>query len=186
MGEGINAARLCEASYTSIRLGLYEHIKVAFGAAKPDTTSLLKKFVTVSAAGAIGSLAGNLVDLLKTKMMASKTKGAPSIAKTASELFANQGIAGFYCGIDSNIARAMVLNGKKMGVSDQSKGYVVALTGLSKTSHVTQFLSRVTAGFFMTCTLSPFDMIHTHLMNQPSDAKLYNNTCDRMIKIAPQ
>ena len=125
-------------------------------------------------------------DVLKTRMMMSAGRETPSITKTASELFSKQGIGGFYRGIDSNIARAMVLNGTKMGVYDQSKGYVVALTGLPKKSLLTQFMSAVTAGFFMTCTVAPFDMIRTRLMNQPADAKLYNNAVDCMIKIATQ
>jgi hypothetical protein len=108
----------------------------------------------------------------------------PSMLATASDLFKNQGIGGFYRGIDSNVARAMVLNGTKMAVYDQSKGYVVELTGLSKKSLATQFLAAVTAGFFMTCTVAPFDMVRTRLMNQPVDAKIYNNAVDCMIKIA--
>jgi Mitochondrial carrier protein len=78
----------------------------------------------------------------------------------------------------------MVLNGTKMACYDQSKGYVVAITGLSKQSIVTQFLSAVAAGFFMTITVSPFDMVRTRLMNQPVDVKLYNNAIDCMLKIA--
>lgn len=99
-------------------------------------------------------------------------------------MYAKQGVAGFYRGIDSNIARAMVLNGTKMGVYDQAKGYVVTATGLPKSSLVTQFLSAVTAGFFMTCTVAPFDMIRTRLMNQPADAKLYRNAMDCLLHIA--
>jgi len=56
--KGVNAAWLREASYTSLRLGLYEPVKVAFGAADPATTTFVKKFLAGSAAGAIGSLAG--------------------------------------------------------------------------------------------------------------------------------
>ena len=67
--------------------------------------------------------------------------------------------------------RAMVLNGTKMACYDTTKGYVVQYTGLAKTSLVTQFISAVAAGFFMTCTVSPFDMVRTRLMNQPADAK---------------
>lgn len=182
--KGVNAAWLREASYTSLRLGLYEPVKIAFGANDPETATFFKKFAAGSAAGAIGSLAGNPFDVLKTKLMASKGKEVPSMVKTAKDLFANQGIGGFYRGIDSNIARAMVLNGTKMGVYDQSKGYVVAATGLSKTSIMTQFFSAVIAGFFMTCTVSPFDMVRTRLMNQPSDSKIYNNAFDCMMKIA--
>ena len=46
-----------------------------------------------------------------------------------------------------------------------------------------QFLSAFTAGFFMTCTVSPFDIIRTRLMNQPSDAKIYNGFTDCFKKI---
>lgn len=184
--KGVNAAWLREASYTSLRLGLYEPVKVAFGANDPATSTFAKKFLAGSAAGALGSLAGNPFDVLKTKMMVSSGTDTPSMTKTASELWSKQGINGFYRGIDSNIARAMVLNGTKMGVYDQSKGYVVALTGLSPKSLGTQFLSAVTAGFFMTCTVAPFDMVRTRLMNQPADSKIYNNAIDCMLKIARQ
>ena len=62
--KGVNAAWLREASYTSLRLGLYEPIKVAFGAAGSDA-SFLKKFAAGSAAGALGSLAGSTSNLAK-------------------------------------------------------------------------------------------------------------------------
>lgn len=184
--KGVNAAWLREASYTSLRLGLYEPVKVAFGAHDPASATFLKKFLAGSAAGALGSLAGNPFDVLKTKMMTAGGRETPSITKTASDLYKNAGMSGFYRGIDSNIARAMVLNGTKMGVYDQAKGYVVAYTGLSKKSLGTQFLSAVTAGFFMTCTVAPFDMIRTRLMNQPAESRIYNNAFDCMIKIATQ
>jgi hypothetical protein len=183
--KGVNAAWLREASYTSLRLGLYEPTKVLFGA-NDKNAAFYKKFVAGSAAGAIGSIAGNPFDVLKTKMMASPAKEVPSMMATAKDLFVNQGVWGFYRGIEANIARAMVLNGTKMACYDQAKGYVVDLTGLSKTSLLTQFFSAVTAGFFMTCTVSPFDMIRTRLMNQPADQKIYNNAVDCAWKIATQ
>lgn len=183
--KGVNAAWLREASYTSLRLGLYEPIKVLVGANTSDAP-FYKKFLAGSAAGAIGSVAGNPFDVLKTKMMTTAGKEVPSISKTAKDLFSNQGIGGFYRGIDSNIARAMVLNGTKMACYDEMKGFVVNTTGLSKTALPTQFLSAVAAGFFMTCTVSPFDMVRTRLMNQPADAKIYNNALDCAMKIARQ
>lgn len=183
--KGVNAAWLREASYTSLRLGLYEPVKVLFGANEAGAP-FYKKFLAGSAAGAIGSVAGNPFDVLKTKMMAAPGSTPPSMMVTAKELLAKQGIAGFYRGIDSNILRAMVLNGTKMACYDQAKGVVVDMTGWSKKSLLTQFCSAVAAGFFMTCTVSPFDMVRTRLMNQPSDAKLYSNAFDCAVKIATQ
>jgi solute carrier family 25 protein 14/30 len=60
--KGVNAAWLREASYTSLRLGLYEPTKVLFGAHDPATATFLGKFMAGSAAGALGSLAGNPFD----------------------------------------------------------------------------------------------------------------------------
>eukprot|EP00980_Cylindrotheca_fusiformis_P013932 scaffold3618_cov129-Cylindrotheca_fusiformis.AAC.32 len=181
--KGVNAAWLREASYTSLRLGLYEPVKVLFGANGTDAP-FYKKFAAGSAAGALGSLAGNPFDVLKTRLMASSGREVPSLLSTAKDLLAKQGVGGFYRGIDSNIARAMVLNGTKMACYDQAKGFVVDTTGWSRQSPQTTFFSAVAAGFFMTCTVSPFDMVRTRLMNQPSDAKIYNNAVDCMIKIA--
>ena len=76
--KGINAAWLREASYTSLRLGLYEPIKGVFGAKSADA-HFLKKFAAGCAAGAIGSLVGNPFDVLKTRMMAS-TEGTGFLA----------------------------------------------------------------------------------------------------------
>ena len=59
--------------------------------------------------------------------------------------------------------RAMVLNATKMGCYDICKSFVKTLgfkDGISL-----QFMSAFTAGFFMTCTVSPFDIMRTRLMN---------------------
>jgi len=45
-------------------------------------------------------------------------------------------------------------------------------------------MSAFTSGFFMTCTVAPFDIIRTRLMNQPMEKKLYNGFIDCGIKIA--
>jgi len=184
--KGVNAAWLRESSYTSLRLGLYEPCKIAFGCTTPENTTFVKKFLAGSAAGALGSIAGNPFDVIKTRMMTAEGTTTPSFVKTAGDLFKNQGMGGFYRGIDSNIARAMVLNGTKMACYDQAKGVVVSTTGLNKSSLLVQFLSAASAGFFMTCTVAPFDMVRTRLMNQPADAKIYNNAFDCFGKIITQ
>ena len=58
-----------EASYTSIRLGLYEPAKGWVGADAPDAGAF-RKFAAGAIAGAIGSTVGNPFDVLKTRMMA--------------------------------------------------------------------------------------------------------------------
>jgi hypothetical protein len=42
------------------------------------------------------------------------------------------------------------------------------------------------AGFFMTCTVSPFDRIRTNLMNQPADKQIYTGFVDCVRKTVAQ
>lgn len=179
--KGINAAWLRESSYTSLRLGLYEPIKEVFGA-KDKNAPFYLKFAAGSSAGAIGSLVGNPFDVLKTRMMAAEGKEPPSFGTAAGALYKDQGISGFYRGLEANIARAMVLNGTKMACYDQIKQAIVS-TGVVPAGIPTQFCSAFGAGFFMTCTVSPFDMVRTRLMNQPPDKKIYNGAIDCVMKI---
>jgi len=178
--KGIGAAWMREASYTSLRLGLYGPIKHAMGL-KPDSNFVLK-FTAGSLAGALGSIVGNPFDVLKTRMMTSEGAKPPTLGEAAGTLFKAQGIAGFYRGIEANVMRAMVLNGTKMACYDQIKGSIVK-SGLVPKGLATQFCAAFGAGFFMACTVAPFDMVRTRLMNQPPDAKIYNGFVDCIVKI---
>ena len=179
--KGIGAAWLREASYTSLRLGLYGPIKQAMGI-KKDSNFFLK-FSAGSLAGAIGSLAGNPFDVLKTRMMATEGTATPQFSKVAGDLYKVQGLGGFYRGLEANIMRAMVLNGTKMACYDVIKQKIkeakVIPDGL-----VTNFCAAFSAGFFMAITVTPFDMLRTRLMNQPiGKEKLYNGFVDCVMKV---
>eukprot|EP00607_Mallomonas_marina_P009546 CAMPEP_0182419502 /NCGR_PEP_ID=MMETSP1167-20130531/3951_1 /TAXON_ID=2988 /ORGANISM="Mallomonas Sp, Strain CCMP3275" /LENGTH=287 /DNA_ID=CAMNT_0024594469 /DNA_START=110 /DNA_END=973 /DNA_ORIENTATION=+ len=178
--KGIGAAWMREASYTSLRLGLYGPIKDAMGVT--GKSHFIMKFTAGSLAGAIGSTVGNPFDVLKTRMMATEGKEPPSMAKAAGDLYKAQGISGFYRGLEANVMRAMVLNGTKMACYDQIKGYIVA-SGVIPKGLATSFIAAFSAGFFMATTVTPFDMIRTKLMNQPPDAKIYKGFVDCAIKI---
>lgn len=178
--KGIGAAWLREASYTSLRLGLYGPIKKIMGI-KNDSNFLLK-FSAGSIAGAIGSTAGNPFDVLKTRMMASEGRSPPSLLQAAKQLHQSQGIGGFYRGLQANVMRAMVLNGTKMACYDQIK-YLIKKSGLIPDGIAISFFSAFGAGFFMATTVAPFDMVRTKLMNQPVDAKVYKGFIDCFAKI---
>lgn len=179
--KGITAAWCREGSYTSIKLGMYGPIRGYLGADKKDSPFYLK-FAAGALSGSAGSLVGNPFDVFKTRMMANAGKSI-SISVLGKELYREQGIGGFYRGIQANVARACVLNGTKMACYDAIKGMVVNQTGWSRKDPRCQFISSVGAGFFMTCTVSPFDMLRTTLMNQPSDKKIYSGLMDAAVKI---
>jgi len=178
--KGIGAAWMRESSYTSLRLGLYAPIKEVLHVKKDS--SFFMKFMAGSLAGAIGSLAGNPFDVLKTRMITTEGKKSITIYQTAIDIYKYQKWMGFYKGLEANMMRACVLNGTKMGCYDQIS-YVIKQADIIPAGLPTQFVSAFGAGFFMATTVAPFDMIRTQLMNQPFDKKKYNGFLDCLTKI---
>ena len=77
-----------EASYTSLRLGLYDPCKDLVGANEKGA-SQFKKFIAAAMAGAIGSLAGNPFDVLKTRMMAFEGAKNPGFGHFIGDVYKN-------------------------------------------------------------------------------------------------
>merc|ERR1712150_100653 len=119
--------------------------------------------------------------ILKTRMMASEGLEKKSLGVHFNDIYKNQGFKGLYNGFSVNCSRACVLNGTKLGCYDQIK-YTIMNTGI-KDGIPLQFMSAFCAGFFMACTVNPFDMVRTRVMNQPVDNKIYNGMIDAFRKI---
>jgi len=169
--KGIQPAWGRESFYASIKIGGYGPIREAIGAGDKDAPFILK-FIAGSLSGSIGAAVGNPFDVMKTKMQANAGKNIP-VSSLFKDLLREQGIGGFYRGLSANVSRACVLNGTKMACYDKFKGLVTDYTGWGRKDPRGQFCSSVAAGFFMTCTVAPFDMVRTALMNQPVDKKIY-------------
>jgi len=170
-----------EASYTSLRIGLYSPIKRFMGVKK--NSNFFYKFSAGSLAGALGTFVGNPFDVLKTRLMAAEGKVSVSLSHLCRDIYKAEGMGGFYRGIQANVMRAMVLNGTKMGCYDQIKT-TIKQSGLISGKIMTQFLSAFGAGFFMAITVTPFDMVRTRLMNQSANAMAYSGFVDCTIKVS--
>lgn len=168
-----------EGSYASIKLGAYAPVRDALGAGKDAPFYL--KFAAGALTGGVGSIIGNPFDVLKTLAQANKGESVP-LGTLVGNMYASQGIGGFYRGVQANILRACVLNATKMGCYDIAKGSICDATGWGRKDMKTSFCAATLAGFFMTCTVSPFDRIRTNLMNQPTDKKIYDGFVDCAVK----
>ena len=206
--KGLTFAFGRELSYTSVKLGAYAPVRDFLGAGKD--APFYMKFLAGAITGGVGSFIGNPFDVLKTLAQTNKDKAVP-LMTLVSNMHQQQGIAGFYRGVEANVLRACVLNATKMGCYDISKGYVTDLSTLHSFGWIfadrqcwfltnlpmlilffaagwerkdirTSFSSAFVAGFFMTCTVSPFDRIRTNLMNQPTDKKIYDGFVDCVAK----
>jgi len=174
--KGLPFAYGRELSYTSVKLGAYAPVRNAIGAGGPDAPFYLK-FLAGALTGGVGSVIGNPFDVCKTMAQTNTDKGA-TLGSLVTNLYRDQGVKGFYRGVEVNVMRACILNATKMGMYDVTKGYVTEYTGWDRKDTRTSFASAFVAGFFMTVTVAPTDMLRTKLMNQPTDAKLYDGLLD--------
>jgi len=120
--KGLTFAYGRELSYTSVKLGAYAPVRDAMGAGKD--APFYMKFLAGAITGGVGSAIGNPFDVLKTLAQTNKDKSIP-LMTLVKDMYTQQGIAGFYRGVEANIMRACVLNATKMGCYDISKGYVM-------------------------------------------------------------
>lgn len=174
--KGLPFAYGRELSYTSVKLGAYAPVRNMIGAGSPDSPFYLK-FLAGALTGGVGSVIGNPFDVCKT-LAQTNTDKSVNLGALVGNMYRDQGIGGFYRGVQVNILRACILNATKMGVYDVTKGYVTEATGWDRKDVKTSFASAFVAGFWMTVTVAPSDMIRTKLMNQPTDHKLYDGFVD--------
>ena len=66
--KGVEASAMREASYSTLRIGLYEPIKRKLCASDNGNSPQWKKFAAGAIAGLIGSGLANPFDLIKTRM----------------------------------------------------------------------------------------------------------------------
>lgn len=125
--KGIPFAWGREGSYASIKLGAYAPVRDAIGAGDKNAPFYLK-FLAGAITGGVGSIVGNPFDVCKTLAQANSGAAVP-LTTLVGNLYRDQGIGGFYRGLQANIGRACVLNATKMGVYDEAKGYVTKLSG---------------------------------------------------------
>lgn len=94
----------------------------------------------------------NPFDVMKTLAQTNK-EASVGLMTLVGNMYKDQGIGGFYRGVQVNVLRACTLNATKMGCYDLAKGYVTEYTGWARKDVRTAFCSAFVAGFFMTVTV---------------------------------
>jgi hypothetical protein len=110
--RGFSAAACREMSYSSLRFGMYEPVKIMLGAGEPGGPAW--KSVTAGLVAGVGAAAvASPTDLLTVRMM--KHEGAPlGLGETARALVSEGGFFALYRGMDVTMVRAAILGGTKM------------------------------------------------------------------------
>ncbi|XP_002741139.1 mitochondrial substrate carrier family protein ucpB-like [Saccoglossus kowalevskii] len=190
--KGVLPSLLREGTYSTIRIGAYEPIKVWLGATDPAHTPLYKKILAGATSGAIGSSIATPTDLIKVRMQAEgklvsgQTKRYNNTYSAFADIARHEGLRGLYRGAGPTINRAAILTATQVPSYDHSKHFILN-TGLMKEGPVLHIVSSVFAGFMAAVTTSPVDVIKTRIMSQQikgiaKGEHRYRNSLDCFIK----
>lgn len=163
--SGIAPALLRQASYGTIKIGVYHYMKRLFAHSEEDESLPINVFCGV-VAGIVSSAIANPTDVLKVRMQArSSVKGNETMFQVFQDIFRNEGLPGLWRGVGPTAQRAAIVVGVELPAYDVIKRYLLnhGIMGDTKYNH---FTSSFMAGFAGAVASTPIDVVKTRLMNQ--------------------
>ena len=173
--RGLTPSMIREVSYSSIRIGFYEPIRVAMtryfngGHAHGSDASAFVKFSSALLSGATGSAIANPLDLIKIRFQASLPNEPPPYNNSTLEAFKtivrNEGIyGGLYKGWYVTSTRAALLTSAQLGSYDTIKNNIlIKIFGMENGLQL-HFISSMLAGLITTTITNPVDVIKSRFM----------------------
>ena len=168
--KGLEPALWRQASYGSLRYGLYGPIKdrLAPGVAKQDLP-LGYKILAGGLSGTLAQGVANPCDLVKVRMIGHSAAPPPEyrwFLRALVHVVKTEGVSGLYRGVGANVGRASTLAAAEMASYDQIKPWMQAQTGFAGLAlHAS---TAVCSGFIAAFVANPFDVCKSRVMR---DAK---------------
>lgn len=181
--RGITASMMREASYSSIRMGLYDYIKaiIAPPNTDKDSFSIINKLTAGCISGAIGSFIATPVDLIKVRFQAYNHININPYKSTISALITTARTTGFYSlytGAFPSIVRAAVLTSTQLASYDSTKRYLLHSNYYQfNDSAATHIIASIVSGLISCTAVNPADVIKTRIMADCNqlNGRLYSN-----------
>ncbi|CAF0979042.1 unnamed protein product [Rotaria magnacalcarata] len=177
--SGVSAALLRQATYGTIKIGIYQKMKRLFA----DDIRQEKLYINVlngMFSGALANAIANPTDLLKIRMQANhpSVQGKGLFTAMAS-IAKKEGVRGLWSGVLPTVQRAAIVSGIELAVYDCAKQQLICQLNSSDTIG-THFLASFIAGFAGAFTSTPIDVVRTRLMNQENSSSRVNSTAASM------
>jgi solute carrier family 25 oxoglutarate transporter 11 len=176
--HGIDSALLRQATYTTIRMGVYKSL-FDYGTHHHKGSSIpaWEKAVYALTAGGVGAMFGNPADLALIRMQSDHTlppeqrRGYTSVVNALTRIIKEEGFFKMWAGSAPTVARAMSLNLGMLAPYDQAKESLKSYFGEFKGIAVA---SSGIAAFFACLFSLPFDNVKTKYqrMAMGADGKL--------------
>lgn len=190
--NGLSAALLRQAMYTSARLGFYNMISESMSQNMFDGKALpfYGKLLAGLSAGGLGAVVGCPAEVILIRMTAdgrlpmdqrrNYKHAFDAIARIARE----EGVLVLWRGVTPTVLRAMVLNGAQLASYSQAKQMLLQ-TPYFKDNTMTHISASLISGLISTLVSCPVDITKTRIQTQKLDQfgrPQYKNFMDCMVK----
>ncbi|KAI0307473.1 dicarboxylic acid transporter [Multifurca ochricompacta] len=176
---GVTASILRQMTYSLVRLGSYEKMKLSLS--REGQASSWRLLVAAMVAGGLGGVAGNPADVLLVRMTSDmlrppeKRYNYSNVLAGLVSLVKSEGMRGLTRGVGTNTIRAVLMNGSQVGSYDFFKSklmhrVVPVLNVKLKDNILLHSVSSCLAGLVATTVCAPADVLKSRLMSQSGNA----------------
>ncbi|KAF8630207.1 hypothetical protein AX15_003057 [Amanita polypyramis BW_CC] len=176
---GLSASLLRQMSYSLVRIGSYEKLKVKMS--HTDKPRAMHLFLAASFAGGLGGIAGNPADIVLVRMTSDSVRPIEKRYNYRNaivglvRLVKEEGPKGLCRGLGTNISRAILMNASQFGSYDFFKSTLLhrrvhIIDYQFRDSFLLHVVSSCLSGTFATTVCSPVDVIRSRVMASSSDA----------------
>lgn len=175
--SGLTASLLRQATYSTVRFGVYEYMKEAYEDSyhKMPTTSVLLPMSMLS--GALGGLVGNPSDVVNIRMQ-NDSSLPPAQRRHYKNAFdgilkiaRSEGVSSLFRGLMPNLVRGVLMTASQVVTYDYAKTLLVNHFHFDPSKKSTHFSASLMAGLVATTVCSPADVVKTRIMNAKGSSK---------------
>ncbi|GMR50357.1 hypothetical protein PMAYCL1PPCAC_20552, partial [Pristionchus mayeri] len=186
---GLSAGLLRQASYTTVRLGIYTWLFEKFSSEK-GTPSFLKKASIAMTAGACGAFIGTPAEIALIRMTgdgrlpADQRRNYKNAFEAIARIGREEGVATLWRGCIPTVMRAMVVNVAQLATYSQAKEGIASL-GVIPAGIATHFAAAMVSGFTTAFASMPVDIAKTRIqsMRTINGVPEYKNGLDVILKV---
>ncbi|GMT14708.1 hypothetical protein PFISCL1PPCAC_6005, partial [Pristionchus fissidentatus] len=186
---GLSAGLLRQASYTTVRLGIYTWLFEKFSS-ETHAPSFIKKASIAMTAGAIGAFAGTPAEIVLIRMTGDgrlppeQRRNYKNAFEAIARIAREEGVTTLWRGCVPTVMRAMVVNVAQLATYSQAKESLTA-SGLLPPGIAVHFAASMISGFNTAFVSMPVDIAKTRIQSMKIiDGKPeYKNAGDVILKV---
>ncbi|EDW81149.1 uncharacterized protein Dwil_GK11904 [Drosophila willistoni] len=192
--QGIGAALLRQATYTTGRLGMYTYLNDTYRAQFQRDPNLLASMAMGTIAGACGAFIGTPAEVALVRMTSdgrlppAERRNYTNVANALTRITREEGVAALWRGSLPTVGRAMVVNMTQLASYSQFKTYFKTGPLQMEEGIKLHFCASMLSGLLTTITSMPLDIAKTRIQNMKTiDGKAeYRGTVDVLLRVARQ